>query len=60
MNQHMAQIEKFKYREKPTSEKMNKMVDAINLLFTSGALNPTFSLEGNKLYVSFPEIPTTV
>lgn len=56
----MAQIEKFKYREKPTSEKMNKMVDAINLLFTSGALNPTFSLEGNKLYVSFPEIPTTV
>lgn len=56
----MAQLDKFNYKEKVTSAKMNKMVDAINLLFSSGALNPTFSLEGNKLYVSFPEIPTTV
>ena len=55
----MAQLDKFNYKEKVTSAKMNKMVDAINLLFSSGALNPTFSLEGNKLYVSFPEIPTT-
>lgn len=55
----MAKLEKFKYKEVPTSEKFNKMVDAINLLFSSGAFNPTFKTVGNKLYVSFPDIPTT-
>ena len=55
----MAKLEKFNYKEIPTSEKFNKMVDAINLLFSSGVFNPTFKTVGNKLYVSFPDIPTT-